>query len=185
MSITKAKRDRIRNDILSKFNSDPSSLLSTFIDESLKKYLAPGLKSASAKGKGRKMQQWVRDRVKSLLVINGMHHEDHVRSTPMGVSGEDIQLSPAARRSFPFAVECKNSEKIGFWPTVDQAVNNAGPYIPLIVFGKNRTKPWVAFPAEDFFELLENVAFYLYGIQDSHFDLEDLFDAKTFPEKTA
>ena len=156
MSITKVKRDRIRNDILSKFNSDPTSLLSTFIDESLKKYLAPGLKPASAKNKGRAAQKWLRHNVLNLLnhIAGAPVDEDHVRSTSMGAFGEDLLLSPTAREHFPFAPECKNSEKIGFWPTVSQAEANAGDHIPLILFMKNRTKPWIAIPENKFFELL-------------------------------
>ena len=33
----------------------------------------------------------------------------------MGAGGEDLLLSPAARRKFGFSVECKNVEKLNVW----------------------------------------------------------------------
>lgn len=76
----------------------------------------------------------------------------------MGVSGEDLLLSPGARSHFPFAPECKNQEKVGFWPTVRQAVANAGKHIPLIVFAKNHTQSWIAIPADAWFAMLHLAA---------------------------
>jgi len=63
----------------------------------------------SRKSKGRRLQQFVRD----MILENFDHLEpDDVRSTSMGAGGEDVLLSPAARKVFPFSVECKNVEKI-------------------------------------------------------------------------
>jgi len=63
----------------------------------------------SRKQKGRRLQQAVRD----LILENFKELEpDDVRSTPMGVSGTDVQLSPAARRLFPYSTECKNTERL-------------------------------------------------------------------------
>ena len=50
---------------------------------------------------------------------------DDVRSTTMGDSGEDILLSPEARKLFPFAVECKNQERLNIWDSLSQAEWNA------------------------------------------------------------
>lgn len=114
------------------------------------------MKTSSAKAKGRRAQQWLRDRVREFVSYQNydVDASDDVRSTPMGVSGEDLTLSRFARGHFPFASECKNSERVGFWPTVQQAEANAGNHIPLLLFMKNRTKPWIAIPAEDFFTIL-------------------------------
>lgn len=115
------------------------------------------MKTSSAKAKGRRAQQWLRDQVRELVSYVNFDGDasDDVRSTPMGVSGEDLMLSRLARGIFPFASECKNSERIGFWPTVKQAEANTGNHIPLLMFMKNRTSPWIAIPAEDFFTLLK------------------------------
>jgi len=68
------------------------------------------VKTSSAKAKGRRLQQKVRDLI---LETFSELEEDDVRSTSMGAGGEDVQLSPLARRKFPFSVECKNVEKFG------------------------------------------------------------------------
>ena len=165
MSITKAKRDKIRKEILDLLWDIPGAeegrrgFARDGIDKILKAQLSPGLKPSSAKGKGRRAQQWLRDRFLShLSFVHHMDHPDHVRSTPMGVSGEDLQISPTARQYLPFACEIKNSERIGFWPTVKQAEANANGNVPLILFTKNRTDPWIAVPAEAFLAIYELMA---------------------------
>ena len=50
------------------------------------------MKTSSAKAKGRRLQQKVRD---LLLETFTELEPDDIRSTSMGVSGEDLQLSPA------------------------------------------------------------------------------------------
>jgi len=47
------------------------------------------LKPQSAKAKGRKLQQWVRDQILQRFPTLST---DDVRSTSMGASGEDVQL---------------------------------------------------------------------------------------------
>ena len=70
------------------------------------------MKTRSAKNKGKRLQNKVRD-----LILEKFQtlEPDEVRSTTMGDSGEDVLLSPAARKKFPFSVECKNQEKINIW----------------------------------------------------------------------
>ena len=59
------------------------------------------MKSRSAKNKGKRLQNQVRD-----LILEKFQQleEDDVRSTTMGDSGEDVLLSPFARRLFPFSI---------------------------------------------------------------------------------
>ena len=124
------------------------------------------MKTSSAKAKGRRAQYWLRDKVyeylNNILVNSGVWNhswsEDHVMSRPMASPGEDLIISPTARQWFPFAPECKNSERIGFWPTVVQAESNSRDHIPLILFMKNRTRPWIAIPADEFFDILNLAA---------------------------
>lgn len=56
------------------------------------------IKTSSAKAKGRRHQQWVRDKIYETFPVL---EDGDVRSTSMGAGGEDLQLSPAARRLFP------------------------------------------------------------------------------------
>lgn len=109
------------------------------------------MKPQSAKGKGRRLQQWVRD-----LIIESFDdlEADDVRSTSMGAGGEDIQMSPLARRHFPFSVEAKNCEKLNVWGAYDQAAANSGKHEPLLVMKKNHKKPLVVLDAEAFMELV-------------------------------
>jgi hypothetical protein len=67
------------------------------------------MKTRSAKNKGKRLQNDVRDLI--LETFKELEPDD-VRSTTMGDSGEDVLLSPAARKLFPFSVECKNQEKL-------------------------------------------------------------------------
>lgn len=109
------------------------------------------MKTQSAKAKGRLLQKWTRD----LILEHFPELEpDDVRSTSMGCGGEDLQLSPAARRRFGFSVECKNVERLNVWDAYDQACANSGDYEPLLVMKKNRKKPLVVMDAEAFIQLM-------------------------------
>jgi hypothetical protein len=107
------------------------------------------MKTHSAKAKGRRLQQEVRDK---LIEVSKLHPDD-IRSTPMGSSGEDIMLSPAARAVFPWSIECKNVEKLSVWAAIDQARANAKDNVPVVVFTKNHEKTQVAVPFEYFMKL--------------------------------
>lgn len=109
------------------------------------------IKPSSAKAKGRKHQQWVRDRI--LETFPGLEPDD-VRSTSMGAGGEDIQLSPAARRAFPYSVECKSFKSFAVYKIVDQAKSNAPAGVqPVAIIKGDRQRPLAVLDAEHFFEL--------------------------------
>ena len=50
--------------------------------------------------------------------------EDDIKSQTMGMTGEDIVLSPAARKLIPYSFECKNVERLQFWAAVEQSESN-------------------------------------------------------------
>ena len=60
--------------------------------------------SRAAKAKGRTGQNEIRDK---LLEVFPEFEEDDIKSTTMGDTGEDIQLSPAARKKLPITIEVK------------------------------------------------------------------------------
>ena len=109
------------------------------------------MKTRSAKNKGKRLQNQVRDLI--LEKFNKLE-EDDVRSITMGDSGEDILLSPAARRLFPFSVECKNQEKLNIW-SLEQAETNSGKHTPLLIFKRNRTKTYAVLEFDKLLELLD------------------------------
>ena len=83
------------------------------------------MKSRSAKNKGKRLQNSFRD---LLLETFTQLEPDDIRSAIMGESGEDIKLSPAARKIIPYSIECKNQEAINIWKAYEQAQENSSNY---------------------------------------------------------
>ena len=110
------------------------------------------MKPRSAKNKGKRLQNKIRDLI--LEKYDSLEPDD-VRSITMGDSGEDILLSPAARKVFPFSVECKNQEKINIWSSLEQAEENSGKHTPLVIFKRNRSKTYAVLEFEELLQLLD------------------------------
>jgi hypothetical protein len=112
----------------------------------------------SAKAKGRRAQQELRD---AILAAFPHLEADDVRNTPMGTQGEDLLLSPLARRVWPFTTEVKNVEALNIHKAIAQAGKNAKHWPVAVVFRKNNTQPYIAIPLSTFIDLLkENHAAY-------------------------
>ena len=107
------------------------------------------MKTQSAKAKGRRLQQWVRDKLVEELEV----HPEDIESRSMGAGGEDLIMARAARQKFPYSIECKNVEKLNVWDAYSQASENSGDYEPLVVMKKNGKKPLVVIDAEYFMRL--------------------------------
>ena len=107
------------------------------------------MKPQSAKSKGRKFQQWVRD----LLIEKLDIHPEDIESRSMGAAGEDIMMARSARNLFPFSIECKNQQSVNIWKSYEQAKENSGNYEPIVFLKRNNIKPLVLVDAEYFVEL--------------------------------
>ena len=107
------------------------------------------MKTQSAKAKGRRFQQWVRD----LLIEDLDIHPEDIESRSMGAGGEDLIMARAAREKFPMSIECKNQEKVNVWKSYEQAKANCGDYEPVLFIKKNNSKPLVVVDAEFFVSL--------------------------------
>ena len=107
------------------------------------------MKPQSAKSKGRKFQQWVRD----LLIEKLDIHPEDIESRSMGAAGEDIMMARSARNLFPFSIECKNQQSVNIWKSYEQAKENSGDYEPIVFLKRNNIKPLVLVDAEYFVEL--------------------------------
>lgn len=109
------------------------------------------MKPQSAKAKGRNFQQQIRD-----LILEKFPtlQPDDVRSTAMGQQGEDVQLSPAARRLLPYQIECKAKARAQVFTWYAQAKEH-GEYEPLVFIKQDRHRPLVVLDAEYFLELLK------------------------------
>ena len=103
---------------------------------------------ASAKNKGRRLQNWVKDMI--LLRFTGLQPDD-VTGRSMGASGEDILLSPKARGKFPFSIESKNTERINLYRFYDQAIQNSNDNHEPLLIVKSNGKPALAVVDAEFF----------------------------------
>jgi len=94
----------------------------------------------NSKAKGRLGQQEIRDKI---LDTFPKLHPDDVKSTVMGDTGEDIQLSPAARKIIPLSIEVKRRK--GGLKTVYAYMEQAskhGKGEPVVFFRADR-QPWI------------------------------------------
>lgn len=116
------------------------------------------MRPQSAKAKGRRLQQEVRD---AILETFPHLQPDDVTSRSMGAAGTDILLSPAARRWFPYNTEAKNVERLNIWKAIAQAeraekVTRDGVVMkPLVVIRKNNTPAYAVIPFTHFLDLIK------------------------------
>lgn len=110
------------------------------------------MKPSSAKAKGRKFQQWVRDQ---LLERFPSLEPDDIRSTSMGAGGEDILLSPSARKLIPYSIECKHRKSFAIYSVLEQSESNSLTATPIAVVKGNQKPALVILYAEDFFDLIK------------------------------
>ena len=113
------------------------------------------MKAASAKQKGRRLQQEV---VTQLHKYAPELRKGDIRSTSMGAGGVDVLLSPAAREIYNFDIECKNVEKLNIWKAMEQAVNNQDEGLPVVIFSRNKAKTYIALEFEEFLKILRGEA---------------------------
>lgn len=111
------------------------------------------MRTSSAKAKGRRCSQEVKE---LLLASQAELSEDDILVTPSGVTGVDLHLSPKAKSVYPFAIECKNQERIQVWAALEQSESHVGGNeIPVLFFKRNRSKLYVALSADQFIRLLK------------------------------
>jgi hypothetical protein len=114
------------------------------------------VKISSAKSKGRRAQQQAAEML--VAKFPDILEPDDIRSTAMGVTGADLQMSPLARRMYPFDVEVKNVEKLNIWDAINQARNH-GTQRPMVCFSRNNEEMFVAIRLEDFLHFFHNKDF--------------------------
>ena len=107
------------------------------------------MRASSAKAKGRALQDWTRDTLKSLFKFT----DDDVKCAVMGETGEDVRIiSRRARKKFPYSIECKNRETFKtLYAQYEQAKSHSDRE-GLLIIKMNRKKPLVILDAEHFFE---------------------------------
>ena len=109
------------------------------------------MKASSAKGKGRRLQNYLKDKL--YTSFPSLRNGD-IKGAVMGESGEDIKLSPAAKDLIPYSFECKNQERLNIWEALSQAEGNADDRIPVLIFKRNRTKTYATIEIDAFLQLI-------------------------------
>ena len=111
------------------------------------------IKTRSAKNKGKRLQNKVALLIRELFNLS----DKDVKSTTMGESGLDIQLSEAAREKFPYAIECKKHARFAIYNIFKQAKANATKekLTALLIIEQDRSEPLAILTLEDFLKLLK------------------------------
>ncbi|MFA5999510.1 MAG: hypothetical protein WC783_00815 [Candidatus Paceibacterota bacterium] len=115
---------------------------------------------AAAKAKGRNLQNWVASKISELTGYEYGHDDQHlIESRPMGQKGVDVIIRGEVRKKFPFSVECKSGESIGWQSAVKQARANQQKETDWLLFMKTKMfkSPMVMMEAEVFFRLLSQI----------------------------
>lgn len=108
-------------------------------------------KTRTVKAKGRRLQNLVRDLLRECFP---QLEADDIKSQTMGMTGEDIILSPAARKLIPYSFECKNKERLDIWKSLQQCEDNCNKQIPVLIFKRNRSKIYATLELDKFLDLI-------------------------------
>jgi hypothetical protein len=125
---------------------EPDELFDIHIYKKLNK-VDKKIKISSAKGKGRNLQYWVCERIAKLFNVQFNQQDEQclIHSKEMGQRGVDIVFRGDIYKSFPFDIECKNTESFSLISTIEQAKTNTkeGRYWMIVHKKKALTQPIV------------------------------------------
>ena len=112
------------------------------------------MKIKSAKAKGRNLQNLVRDKLRSIFVdlwtkMPRLEYDD-IKSQTMGMGGEDIILSPIAKKLIPYSFECKNTERLNLWGSLQQCEDNCEDREPVLIIKRNRSEVYAVMKFDAF-----------------------------------
>ena len=110
------------------------------------------MSAKSAKAKGRRLQNYLRDILRDKFP---KLEEDDIKSQTMGMAGEDIVLSPAARKIIKYSFECKNKERLDLWKSLVQAEENSSDRCPVLVIKRNHSKVYAVIELDNFINLIK------------------------------
>jgi len=125
-------------------NNLPSYIGESPAYDSAKKKLVRALKpikTSSAKGKGRDLQQWICRRISQIIGVPYDQSDDQclIHSREMGQSGVDIILRGEALLRFPFSIESKSTESLSLVDAIRQAQSNKVDSTDWIVVHKRKS----------------------------------------------
>ena len=113
------------------------------------------MKTASAKAKGRELQQAIRDLYRVLGAKHGLVDGD-IESRGMGQQGVDIIFSPAALKLFNHEIECKKHRQVRVPALFKEHFKKYKdtPALKLLFHEDNYSEPLVTMRAIDFIQLI-------------------------------
>lgn len=113
------------------------------------------ISTQAGKAKGRRAQQLVRDK---LLAAYPELEPDDIKSIGMGQQGNDIELSPAARKLIPYAFEVKARARVSLiYDALEQAEKSDKHQLtPVAVVKADRKKPVVVMDLDHFVSLIKS-----------------------------
>lgn len=121
--------------------------------------MGKGIKTSSAKNKGRRHQQAIRDFLFKRFPWLG---EGDLESTSMGAGGVDIKMSPLARRTLPLSIEAKATKKTPTLAEMKQARENAYKGTTAAVVwsphGSGPDKALIMFDLQEFLDFYDKIA---------------------------
>jgi hypothetical protein len=118
-----------------------------------------GIKTASAKSKGRELQKHICRRI--------LHHftwlkEGDVESRSMGAQGVDVMMSPLARQTLPLSIEAKKTKATPSRSELEQARSNTykatAPCVVWCPHGCGYQKSMILFDLEEFLNWYKDIA---------------------------
>ena len=102
------------------------------------------------------MQKWVAQQISDITGIK-CGKDELIESREMGQMGADVKLIGEAQKLFPFAVECKRTEKLDLYGSIKQAKDNQKKGTNwLLVSRRSQENAIVTMDAEAFFELVKD-----------------------------
>ena len=117
------------------------------------------MKIKSAKAKGRNLQNLVRNKLREIFIdswtkVPKLEYDD-IKSQTMGMGGEDIVFSPMAKKLIPYSFECKNTERLNLWKSLQQCEDNCEDREPVLIIKKNRSKVYAVISFDKFSEIIK------------------------------
>tara|TARA_R100000655_G_scaffold20867_3_gene42942 strand:+ start:4007 stop:4327 length:321 start_codon:yes stop_codon:yes gene_type:complete len=104
------------------------------------------------------LQNLVRDKLRKIFIdlwtkIPTLEYDD-IKSQTMGMGGEDIILSPAAKKLIPYSFECKNTERLNLWKSLEQCESNCEDRMPVLIIKRNRSKVYAVIEFDNFTKII-------------------------------
>lgn len=110
------------------------------------------LNTSSAKAKGRRLQDWIKQKLCDTLSIP----TTEVRTAIMGESGADVTIHSTHSQKFLYKIECKNQEGMkNLYRAFQQTVSHKGTGEPLLFIKSNHERVLAVVDAEYFIRLHE------------------------------